>query len=231
MRKLEYNKIIPIIALVISVILVAIIFVDLAPLISELFRDSHDESKMIDYIHAYGIKGAPILLSIQFLMTLIPFLPSAPVQILAGLCYGVWFGSLICVIGIILSNCLMFYLLREFEGTFSKIFHHSSNKVHDETHESLSDRIKNPDKMALILYLIPVIPSAILPIVFAKTKISFPKFFVGMSIGSIPVTMLYTWFGEKLSKGDYTFAIVLACVIVVLLITFFFLKKKLLKTN
>ena len=230
MKKIAYNKIVPIIALIIAIILVAVIVIDLAPLIREVLRDTHDESKVIDYIHSYGAKGVPILLSLQFLMTLIPFLPSAPIQILAGLCYGVFLGSLICVIGIILSNSLLFYLVRQFGSTFSKIFHHQDNAEHVKKHEKLSVKMKDPNLMAIVLYLIPVIPSAILPIIFARTKITYPRLLLGMSIGSIPVTLLYTWFGERLSKGDYVFAIILACVIIVLLITFFFLKKRLLKS-
>ena len=231
MNKLNYNKIVPIVALAISILLVAVIVIDLAPLIREVLRDTHDESKVIDYIHSYGIKGIPILLSLQFLMTLIPFLPSAPIQILTGLCYGVWLGSLICVVGIILSNSLLFYFVRQFGGIFSKILRHPENEKHVIKHEKLSVKMKNPNMMVFVLYLIPVIPSAILPIVFSKTKITYPRFLLGMALGSIPVTLLYTWFGERLSKGDYVFAIILACIIVVLLITFFFLKKKILKSD
>ena len=231
MKKLDYNKIIPIIALIISVLLVALIVIDLAPLISEVFRDTHDESKVINYIHAYGAKGVPVLVSLQFLVTLIPFIPSAPVQILSGLCYGIWLGSLICVVGIILSNSLLFYMVRQFGDKFNHVFHHPDNEEHTKKHGKISTKMKNPNTMAIILYLIPVIPSAILPIIFAKTKITYPRFLLGMSIGSVPVTILYNWFGERVSKGDYTFAIILACVIIVLLVSFFFIKKKLLKTN
>ena len=231
MEKKEIHKILPIVALIIILGLVTIIVIDLYPLIRDVINNSHDESAVIDYIHAYGAKGVPILIIMQFLFALIPFLPVAPMQMLSGLCYGIWIGTLICIIGIVLSNTLLFFLTRKYGEYINAFLHHKSNKTHIKSHSTLNEKIKNPTRMVFILYLIPVIPSAILPCIFAKTSISYHKFLLNMTMASIPVTLLYAWFGERLSKGDYKMAIILACVIIVLVIFFVIFKKKILTPN
>ena len=230
MKKIAFGKIIPIIALVISIILVVIILADFFPLIREIIHDSKNESKIIDYIHAYGSKAVPVLIALQFLFSLMPFLPNAPIQILAGLCYGIWLGSLICVIGFVLSNSLLFYLVRESGNFIEEVFH----KQHKDKHSGLRDRInrmENPFKAVLIMYLNPMIPSSILTYFFSKTKITYPRFLLSMTAACIPLTVIYSWLGERISKGDYKAAIILAAAIIVLIGLILLFRKIGLKSN
>ena len=225
MNKKNLNTIVPIVALILALALLSVIIIDLMPLVREILHNSHNESNVIDYIHAYGAKAVPILIGLQFLFTLIPFLPSAPVQILAGLCYGILYGPLICIVGIIASNSLLFYFARQSGNLLESSLHRKSQEKHNPLQEKLKN-IKKPEIMVFLLYVNPIIPSSILPFLFAKSKISYPKYLLSMTAASIPITFLYSWLGERVSKGDYKVAIILACVIAVIIGLLFIFRKK-----
>lgn len=98
------NRIISGIALLLFIVLIGIMIKDLFPLVMEIIKDKSDEAKMVHYMDAYGAKGVPILMGLQILQIVLVVIPAQPIQILIGLCYGVWLGLIIGVVGDALSK-------------------------------------------------------------------------------------------------------------------------------
>ena len=88
--------------------LIAIMVVDLLPLLKQVAANAGDESKIVEYISSYGFKGVPILIGLQALQVITAVIPSAAIQVLTGLCYGVWWGTLINLVGCVLGNLIIF---------------------------------------------------------------------------------------------------------------------------
>ena len=82
--------------------------VDLLPLLRQVAANAGDESKIVKYIASYGFKGVPILIGLQALQVITAVIPSAAIQLLTGLCYGVWWGTLINLVGCVLGNLIIF---------------------------------------------------------------------------------------------------------------------------
>lgn len=222
--KNSINRIISVIVLLLFMILIAMMGVHLMPLLKEVAQNANNESKMINYIDAYGIKGVPILLGLQALQVIIAFFPAAAIQILAGLCYGLWFGTLISITGYLLGNLFVFSMARQFSKFFAPFI---KKKQHNKQHRLLADgfikQMKNPEFMVLIFYLVPGIPNGVLPYIFAETNISLSKYLFHMTIASIPSIFITSFIGERIARGDYITAIVITSItlaIVVLLMVF-----------
>ena len=84
---------------------------------------------MTSYISAYGAEGVPVLIGLSALQVIfLAVLPAAGIQILAGLCYGVWLGALISLTGLVLGNAVVFLAVRHFGRVLAPFLRHSSQK-------------------------------------------------------------------------------------------------------
>jgi len=198
---------------------------DLIPLFEKIIKNKGNESKMIDYIQAYGIKGVPILIGLSFFQAISFIFPAFPIQILSGLCYGMWIGSLLYIIGASLGNLSMFLVVQKFESSLP-FFKERSKKSKIKLLDT--KKIKNPERLVILLYLIPIIPNAMLPYFFSKTNITPIKYFISLIISFIPFTLLTTGLGHSISHGNYTIAIVILIVLTIALVIIFLFKNKIL---
>lgn len=229
--KIQKRQWFTIFALILVLLLLGYMLRDLIPLLRQIIMDSKDETKMIDYIHEYGSKGVPILSGLQFLLVYIPFLPASPVQILAGLCYGIWIGSCICIVGFAAGHSLMFYAARQLGNTFAPFFDRPGMKKKEKNSfvSRLTDKMNYSARTAFLLYLIPAIPNGMLPLIFAKSKIRFTHYFFAMTFGTIPSIILCAGLGERISEGDYKSIIGITLVLIILIVLFLLFRKKILR--
>ncbi|MCL1952659.1 MAG: VTT domain-containing protein [Oscillospiraceae bacterium] len=206
--------------------LIALLVVHLYPLAKELIADTGDETRVVHYIESYGVRGVPILLGLEALQIIVAFIPEAAVNVLSGLCYGVWWGALISIAGIVLGNVLVFVALRQLKHLFEPFFRKKAGRRGDISPEMIS-RLKRPELIAFFFFLIPCIPNGIVPYVFAQTKISLPRYLLAVAAGLVPSTFLCTFLGERLSNGHYTTAIIVAAVFLAVTVIALLFRKKL----
>ena len=69
------------------------------------------------YIIRGGNKGVFSIIGLQALQAILVFVPSAMVQILAGLTYGVLWGSIMSLVGFALGNTVIFLGVKQFRKT------------------------------------------------------------------------------------------------------------------
>lgn len=212
MKRKQITKQILFIAAVCGFIaLLVVLVLDLYPLLKQVVADSRNESKMISYIDAYGIKGVPVLIGLQILAAFIPGMSAAPISILAGLCYGVLGGTLVSGCGIIAVNTLLFAAAGHLESMFGGFI--KSSRANGRL-TSLLTRFQKPGTAVFVAYLVPFIPNLVLPFVFTAQKVSFKAYFVSMAGAVLPATLLYCFIGGKIASGEYTLAIIAAAVVV-----------------
>jgi len=213
-----------IVAIIIT--LIVIMVVDLLPLIENVASNSGNESNMVNYIDSYGTKGVPILIGMQALQVIVAVIPSAAIQVLTGLCYGAYWGTLINLSGCLLGNILIFTAVRQLKDLIAPLLKHR-NHIHKKfISKEMLDKIKKPEYVAFFFFLIPGIPNGIVPYVFAETKVSTWRYMVAVIAGSIPSTFICTFLGERVSTGNYTTAIVIGAVILLIMTIVIIYRKK-----
>ncbi|MBS7577038.1 MULTISPECIES: VTT domain-containing protein [unclassified Enterococcus] len=216
-----------------SILLLSLMLKDLYPLIKTMIINKNDEALTIDYIQKYGSRGVPILFSLEFLQVILPFIPTALVEILIGLCYGPFWGSLICISGLAVGNGLVFFLIRHYQQYLPSFFHQNNSKKakkHRLFNKDFITQSKHPELLLMILYSIPIFPNSLLAFLFEKTELSVIKYVLSVVIGSIPSVVLYTVLGRHLSRDSYPIAIIIAVIILIVIIALYLKKDKIISS-
>jgi uncharacterized membrane protein YdjX (TVP38/TMEM64 family) len=219
--------------------LIIMLCVTLIPILADIFTDQ-DGRNVINIIHSHGIRGIPVLASLQALQVITTVVPALLIQIPAGLVYGTWAGLAICLAGSILGNMIVFVALRQFSSTVDHIFPTRKKRREEKASkpkkksklpffmnpESLN-RMPHPELVAFYVYMIPGIPNGVLPHLFARTKVSFGRFLAAVAAGNAPSTLVCTLVGDRLAHGDWRSAIVIIVVFVACIGVALLLRRKL----
>ena len=223
---MKKNEMLTATAIVVMLVLVAIMTILLFPILRAVLENTHDESVMVQFIYSYGFQGVPVLLGMLIFQVVVPFIPSVTIQVLTGLCYGVWWGILINIIGITMGNMLVFFSLRQSGNLIAPFF--KKGRTHQGTFSlgNLS-RLKAAERVVFFCFLIPGFPNSFAPYLFSRTKIPFRKYIIAVIAGSIPSTFIATFLGDRLSHGNHDMAIAIAILIVLIVIAALIFKKPL----
>ena len=108
--------------LAIFIAIIMSLFIDFYPLLKQVMTDSGNEQKLVSAIRSYGNKGVFSIIGLQALQAILVFVPSAMVQILAGLTYGVLWGSIMSLVGFALGNTVIFLGVKQFRKTVEWFF-------------------------------------------------------------------------------------------------------------
>lgn len=225
MKGTKRERFLAILVVAAMISLIAVMVVDLLPLLKEIVSNAGDETQMVQYIDSYGMKGVPILMGLQALQIIIAVIPSLVIQVLTGLCYGVWWGTLINLAGCVFGNLLVFISVRQLKNLLAPAVERMSKRKEMQYIGKLS-QIRKPELIAFAFFLIPGIPNGIMPYIFARTNISTGKYILAILAGSIPSTFICTYMGDRLSKGSYTAAVIIAVVVAVIICVVFKYKNK-----
>ena len=183
--------------------LVVIMCIDLLPLLEFIAENAANEKAVTSDIINLGAKGVIIIAALQALQVITAFFPAAAVQILSGLVYGIVLGTLICLAGNIIGNTIVFVILRQVDKTFDMTTPNFTlpRKKRRLDFSCLRDS-DNAAFMAFALYLLPGMPNGILPYIFAKTKISLPRYLLSVTLAGVPSILICSYMGERLAAGD-----------------------------
>jgi len=223
------NLVVSILLVVLILVAITIMVIDLMPLLKDVVAHITNEQVVTRDIYDYGWKGIFILAMLQAVQVITTIFPAQPVQILAGLTYGLVKGMAICIVGLVVGNALVFILIRRFGKTF-KMFRLFQNRIPKPKKWDLSFLMesRNAAKIAFVLYLIPGLPNGILPYIFAKSKMSLIQFLLIIILAGVPSILFYSLVGERLSSGDTTTSVILLSVLVLLTVLVIVFRKKIL---
>ncbi|MEN9551978.1 MAG: hypothetical protein RI935_355 [Candidatus Parcubacteria bacterium] len=139
---------------------------------------------------------AALILIVGKVIGAIAFLPGTPLTLLAGATFGVWYGTLISLVGNIVGATFAFLIARYvMRGYVAKHLLSKYKKL--ETYEEKF--FKEGMKTVLLLRLIPLFPFNALNYLLGVTRVSTRDYMIGTSIGIIPGTFAFVYFGESLA--------------------------------
>jgi uncharacterized membrane protein YdjX (TVP38/TMEM64 family) len=139
-----------------------------------------------------------ILISILFVAILV-FIPVVPYVVLAGMIgsvFGIWLGTGISLLGIVLGIMIMFMLSRYGFQEWTQSYLKKYPKIQE--YESLFEQ--NAFIGILLARVIPVIPSPIINIITGLSKVKWITFLSASLIGKLPAIFIFTIAGSLI--GD-----------------------------
>ena len=196
------------IGLVIFIILILICGSLLLPYFQQL-NTAEGRAELVTDIQGAGLWGVIISLGMQFLQIIVAFIPGELVQLVIGLIYGTVWGSLILLIGAVISSAFVFFVVRKLGAPFVQAMIGKG----DSKRMRFLQETKQLDTAVFILYLIPGLPKDVFNYVLPLTKITPSSFLVLSTIGRLPGIIASSYIGSSFWQGNYIGMIIVAVII------------------
>lgn len=224
MEKKTKLKIFKITLFIIAVILLTIITIYLFPVMKNL-STKEGQIAFKQKVTSSGIYGLSLLFLIQLAQIFLFILPGEPIEILAGMCYGWFWGTVFIMLSSAVIASLIFILVRKIGKQFVYDFS-DEEKIKKLENNKL---FKNPKKIELIffiLFLLPGTPKDLLTYLAGLLPIKFRRFVVISTIARIPSIVTSTIAGANIASGDWKKGLLLYGIIVVVVLIFLYFFNK-----
>lgn len=182
-------------------------------LLKEIFNTNSTKEEIQISIGKLGFKSYIVVGLLAMIQVVFTFIPAEPLHVISGISFGLWKGILVCFIGILIGNTIIYILNKLFGSKLKDFF--STNIDFD------FEKAKTSTKLALIviiLYCLPAIPYGIICFFAASMNMKYPKYILITGLGSIPSLILDVGLGHITMATSWVVSIIVFVVIVILLI-------------
>ena len=172
-----------------------------------------DEGRMIlkDFVSDNIFLGVLMFLTLQILQIVVALIPGAVVQVLGGVLFGGFWGTLLCVLGTFLGEAIVFYVVRRFGKPFVEAVIDSKNIKR----LSFLQDTKKCELAVFILFLIPVMPKDALTYIAPLTRIKPSAFFLLSMLARSPWLVVSNVFGSSLESGNLLIMVIMVAIVAV----------------
>ena len=213
---------------IILMILVVIIFIGVIIYLFPVMKDLSTKEGQIafrDKVESSGFWGMLSLFGLQVANIFLIVVPGEPIEILAGMCYGAFWGTIFVMASACIITIGIFFLVRKLGRKFVYDF---CSKERIEKIEN-SKLFKNPKKIEmimLILFLIPGTPKDLLVYLGGLLPIKASRFILISTLARIPSIISSTIAGDQLAVGQWQLGLILYAAIIVLVLIIIFIYNK-----
>lgn len=158
-----------------------------------------------DFVAEHWIVGTLIFIAVCVVQVVIAFIPGEAVEIAAGVIFGSWFGTILCLIGITLGSIVIIFLVRIFGRKFVESLY-PREKI-----DSLPI-LREPKKRNVtifLLFLIPGTPKDLITYIIGLTEVSIPMYVLLTTVARIPSILMSTLGGDAFSEGKIVKAVII----------------------
>lgn len=195
------SKVIKIIVLIAVIILLVLLSIELLPLFKNL-TTSEGRLEFKDTIENLGPKGIFVILGLMVAQVLLAILPGEPVELLAGMCYGPVWGTLVVLLGAFLSTIMIFFAIRKFGRSFIYSFANKEKIEKLEKSKWFSNE-KRLEIIFLILFLIPGTPKDLFVYIGGILPVKPLRFILISTFGRFPAIVSATVIGNNILDGNW----------------------------
>ena len=191
-------------AIVIAIIIGAIVY--LWPLFENISKPE-GQIAFKQKIEDLGFWGMLMLFGLQFAQIFLVIIPGEPIEVLAGMCYGTFGGTLFITVSACIITAIIFFAVR----TLGRKFVYSFCKKESVKKIEKSKLFQNPKKIEwimLVLFLIPGTPKDLLVYIAGLLPIKPLRFILISTFARFPSVISSTIAGENILKGNLQISII-----------------------
>lgn len=204
------KKVIRIVSLCILVAVMIFVTIICIPIVKMLSTEE-GRAGLERLVDSNFLLGVCVYMFLQVLQVLVALIPGGVIQILGGVLFGNFWGTVLCSLGILAGSAIVFIMVRRFGMPVVEAF---IDRKGIKKFEFLNDT-KKLEITVFILFLIPGMPKDVLTYLAPLTKIK-PSSFLALSmLGRFPAILLSIVFGANLSEGNILAAVVIFAVVAV----------------
>ena len=224
MDKKTKLKIFKITIFIMAVVICAAITVYLFPVVKNL-STLQGQMAFKDKVNNSGIYGLLLLFVIQIVQIFLFILPGEPIEILAGMCYGWFWGTIFIMISCAIISIVIFLLVRKLGKQFIYDFC-NEEKVKKFENNKIYQNPKKIETIIFILFLIPGTPKDLLTYVSGLFPIKLSRFVIISTVARIPSIITSTLAGANIAVGDWKKGIIFYIAIIVIVLILIFIYNK-----
>lgn len=200
-------KILKIVLTIISIALFIGLIIYLLPTMKGLLTaDGRVEFK--EKLDSMGIGKFFVMLALQFAQILLVVLPGEPLEILSGMCFGTFWGTMFILFTVFATTTLIFLLVRKFGKSYVEHFFKKEKLEKIENSKFVKDS-KNIELIMTILFLIPGTPKDLLVYLGGILPIKPFRFIMISTFARFPSVISSTLVGSNLLEGNLMFSILI----------------------
>ena len=207
MKRKDKVKIFKIIVSIIIIIAIIAIIVYLFPLVMNL-STPEGQANFKEKVEESGIWGMMALFGLQVAQIFLFIVPGEPIEILSGMCYGWFWGTIFILISSCIISTIIFLLVKKFGRKFVYDFCDRKKVIKIEKNK-LFQNPKKIEMILLILYLIPGTPKDLFAYVSGLLPIKTLPFILISTFARLPSVISSTLEGQNLALGDWKMSIIL----------------------
>ena len=165
------------------------------------FSDVDALKQFVDQNYLLSAIALVVICAVQVIVALVP---GELVEIAAGYAFGSVWGTLLCLIGIMLGSVIAILIVRKFGRRFVESLY-PREKI--DSLPILNDPKKRNAFVAL-LFLIPGTPKDLITYVIGITNMSIPLYIMITSIARLPSIIISTIGGDALGSNKFLSALI-----------------------
>lgn len=220
-KKIKQSDLIKLVGLVVFIVLITAIIVAIWPTLSIVFEPGGVET-LIELITSQGPLGVLILLGMQLLQIIVAFIPGEVVQIAAGMMYGPLWGSVVILVGCVLSSMVVYELVHKLGAPFVRSMVGEKQLLKFRQFE-LSGKL---GVTVFILFLIPGFPKDVLTYIVPLSDMNLRTFLLLSTIGRTPGVIISTYAAAGLADGNIVTSVIIFVVAALIAIIVLLLRNR-----
>lgn len=177
---------------------------------ADMLRSAEGREHLKAVVDDNRIRGAALFISLQAIQVIIGVIP--PLQILGGVLFGYFWGTLFSVLGIFLGSTIVFFLVK-------LIGYPLVQMMVSEKKLSKMKFLQDEHKVVTVLsvmYIFPGFPKDLLTYFVPLTKVSKNDFFFVLMPARIPAIVMSAVVGGSIRSENYVSAAVFSALVVIL---------------
>ena len=120
-------------------------------LLKEIFNTNATKEEIRNSISKLGVRSYIVVFVLAMVQVVFTFIPAEPLHVVSGISFGLWKGILVCFIGILVGNTIIYILNKTFGAKLKHFF---------ETNIDVDfSKAKTSNKIALIVIILYCLPA------------------------------------------------------------------------
>ncbi len=182
-------------------------------IIKSIFNGDVEKENIQDMLHNLGIRGYLTIVILSMLQVVTMVLPAEPVQVLAGLSFGIGPALLCCVGGVMLGITVIFIAYKIYGEKMSLYF---DKKLDIDVKEYGNSGVLT--LVIFILYFLPAIPYGMICFICATMKMKYPRYLLINTLGALPSELIGILLGHMAMNTSWILSLVVFLVLIALLV-------------
>lgn len=169
-----------------------------------MLRMVRDPDRFRAWVAGHGLWGDLAFIGMMVIQTVIALIPGEPFEIVAGYAFGIWEGTALCIISVLIGSAVIYWLMHRFGVKVALLF------FTREKLESLPlfTKEKKANAVLFFLLILPGTPKDLISYAAGLSRISFWPWMGIVAVSRIPSIITSIIGGDCLGTRDYVLTIV-----------------------